>query len=351
MGSALRIGIIGAGWAGKGHAFAYARLPDVVVAGVWSRTQDTAKALIDQLGQPGPKVHASWEDMVDSNDIDVVSIAAPPTLRLGPVAAALARDLPVLIEKPFTVHLNEAQEIARLVGKSKAVTAISFNWRYSPGNQVAWRAVDDGAIGQVTGMSLTARVRFPGQMDAATVREWTKSTNTGGGAIRQFGSHEIDRVRYLTGQDVVSVTGRLPKAPVPGMDVDGQYNLLVDLSAGGTAHVASTMTPGEGEWRAILFGEEGTLRLTHEEVVLQRRADDEPVALPVPEADRVPDGVDLLQHTWNRLIADFCTAVREGDVAHESVPHLPTVQDGLQVQAFIGAAEQAEKERRWVDLA
>ena len=115
--------------------------------------------------------------------------------------------------------------------------------------------------------------------------------------------------------------------------------------------MASTMTPGEGEWRAILFGGEGTLRLTHEEVVLQRREDDEPAAVPIPEADQVPDGVDLLQHTWNRLIADFCTAIREEDVASESVPHLPTVEDGLRVQEFIAAAELAERERRWVDLA
>jgi predicted dehydrogenase len=351
MGTPLRVGIIGAGWAGTGHAVAYARLPEVVVAGIWSRTQARAEALRDQIDAPGTQVYTRWEDLINEGEIDALSIAAPPVLRRGPLEAALERNIHVLIEKPFTTHLPEARDLACLARDSSTVTAVCFNWRYSPGNLVARRAVQEGAIGKITRISVAARMRFTGEMDPAALPEWMKYTDAGGGTIRQFGSHEIDRVPYLTGLDFLSVTGRLPAWSAPGTNIDSQYVLLAELSDGSLADVASTMTPGEGEWRAILFGEAGTLRATHEEVVLQRRADNEPIVMPIPEADRVPDGVDLLQHSWNRLIADFCTAIREGDVPHESVPHLPSFEDGLRVQEFIAAAELAERDRRWVDLS
>ena len=58
-----------------------------------------------------------------------------------------------------------------------------------------------------------------------------------------------------------------------------------------------------------------------------------------------------MQHTWNRLVADFVAAVRAGDVRHATVPHLPTIEDGLRAQEVIAAAERADAERRWVDVA
>ena len=71
----------------------------------------------------------------------------------------------------------------------------------------------------------------------------------------------------------------------------------------------------------------------------------------LPNADGAPPEVPLLRHTWNRLIADFVAAIRAGDVRHATVPHLPTIADGLRAQEVVAAAERADAERRWVDLA
>jgi hypothetical protein len=46
----LRVGILGAGWAGEAHIAAYSRLPGVEVAGLWSRTKARAEALAGKLG-------------------------------------------------------------------------------------------------------------------------------------------------------------------------------------------------------------------------------------------------------------------------------------------------------------
>ena len=90
--------------------------------------------------------------------------------------------------------------------------------------------------------------------------------------------------------------------------------------------------------------------MTHQAVVRRCAGEAEATSLEIPKSDQVPESVTLIQHAWNRLIADFITAVRRGDVAHASVPHLPTFVDGLRAQEVITAARRSEDERRWVDL-
>ena len=68
-------------------------------------------------------------------------------------------------------------------------------------------------------------------------------------------------------------------------------------------------------------------------------------------AEDAPEpGVRLLQHTWNRLIADLVGAIRAGDVAHATVPRLPSFADGVQLHEVFAAAERADAEGRWVGL-
>jgi predicted dehydrogenase len=100
----------------------------------------------------------------------------------------------------------------------------------------------------------------------------------------------------------------------------------------------------------MLHGEEGTLEVTFRAVVRRCAGESEATSLDVPAADRIPEGADWNQHTWNWLIADYITAIRCGDVAHASVPHLPTLVDGVRAQEVIDAAKRSETERCWVQV-
>lgn len=87
------------------------------------------------------------------------------------------------------------------------------------------------------------------------------------------------------------------------------------------------------------------------QVTRQRSRDNDPVVLEVAGSDLQPAGLLSGQHTWNRLIADFVSAVGNGDRGHDSVPHLPHISDGLDAQRLIGACELSNAEGRWIDLA
>jgi UDP-N-acetyl-2-amino-2-deoxyglucuronate dehydrogenase len=85
----LRVGILGAGWAGEAHIAAYSRLPGVEVAGLWSRTKARAEALAGKLGYADLTVYDDWQSLIATGDCQVISIATPPMLRSAPLLAAL----------------------------------------------------------------------------------------------------------------------------------------------------------------------------------------------------------------------------------------------------------------------
>ena len=367
MATTLRVGILGAGRAAQCHAAAYSRLPDVQVTGLWNRTRSRADKLAATLGGPNVRIYENWRDLIQSDEVDVVSIATAPMVRGEPFAEALACGRHVLIEKPIAVHLPEAREMVEAAQKARTATAISFNWRYSPGCQTLWRALQEGQIGKLLDLRFEWRLRANSSMTS-----WADV----GGALREAGSHEFDRIRFLTGwrfQRVVShVSPPDWKAPSENETVpaDTSAFVLAELSDHGLGFFRINLTLGEPERRVIICGEEGTLTLSSDWVTIggndekktmtlanevnvfrQNTDDTSPVRLEVASADRQPSNVPSSgQHSWNRLIADFITAVRHEDLFHESVPQLPHISDGLVAKEVIAACELSHTERRWIDL-
>jgi predicted dehydrogenase len=264
---------------------------------------------------------------------------------------ALERERHVLVEKPFSIELADAQEMVRLSERAGTVTATCFVWRYAPGAQVARREVQAGQIGRLLDIQMEWRFRMTPRR-LLNMLPWAAEVRTG--LLGAGGSHEFDRARFLTGCEFKSLAGRVstrclsqePECPVEC----GAYMLLAELTGGVLGQFHATLTAGQPEWALLLHGEQGTLHVTHPAVVRRYAGDDEALSLEIPASDQAPEGVGLMQHGWNRLIADFVMAIRRGDVAHESVPYLPTLADGLRAQEVIDAAMRSETERCWVGV-
>ena len=371
MPKTLRAGIIGTGRAGWCHAMAFSRLPDVAVTALWNRTYSRAERLAAALAQPDLKIFLDWKELIHRADIDIISITTDPTIRQGPFAEGLTQNRHVLVEKPLALSLSEAKEMASLARHARAVTAICFNWRYSPGCQTCWRAIHEGQIGGLIDIRTMWRMRYNPPFGCG--RSWSEMS----GALREAGSHEFDRARFLTGWDFNSVVCslRFPQEPRTGetdnpMSSDTSALVMAEMSDRGLGVIQLTITAGSPERQITIGGEEGTLALSSEWVTLQQkeegnrtltlgneihvlrqRADESaPVKLEIEQSDWQPPTVQSGQHTWNRLIADFVTAVRRGDITHESVPHLAHISDGLAAQQVISACELSHAERRWVDV-
>jgi predicted dehydrogenase len=112
------------------------------------------------------------------------------------------------------------------------------------------------------------------------------------------------------------------------------------------------VTAGLNQWRLTVVGDEGSLTVPDEGTTLlrQRHDDAKPLVVDFPPSDEEGDSEDLLQCTWNALIAGFVGAVRDNDQTLHKQPDLPTLTDGLRTEQVIAAARQSNAARRWVDI-
>ena len=354
MADTLRVGVLGAGWAGEGHVAAYRGLPGVEVTGLWSRTTTRAESLAGKLGYADLTVYDDWQSLIGAGNCDVISIATPPVLRSDPLLAALNQGCHVLVEKPVSVGVPEARVMAAAAEAANTVTACCFNWRYAPAYQTGQKAIRSGQIGAIR--DLRSEGYFRARSRVLIDSPWITGMDIANGTLGDGLSHDFDKARYLSGEEFVTVISRITPVTIKQDDdffVDGGRSMhLAELSGGILAQFCFSMTVGEDRFSWFIVGDEGSLRIPDSgtAVVRQRYDDDEPIELEIASADEAVGSTDLQQHTWNRLIADFIGAVRDDDKDHESYPSLPTLTDGLRTEEVISAARRSSSTGRWATV-
>jgi predicted dehydrogenase len=142
----LRWGILGAG--GIAEAFASTLLANTNqrIAAVASLTPGKAEAFAKEHSIP---VHlSSYQDLVEREDVDAVYIANQPNDHYKTAMLALTAGRPVLVEKPITKNVKDAQAIFALAHQSGLLAMEAMWTRYLPQVDVARQLIESGAIGE-----------------------------------------------------------------------------------------------------------------------------------------------------------------------------------------------------------
>ncbi len=145
----LRVGLVGYGYAGKTfHAPLIAAVPALELAAVAS--SDAAKVHADW---PGIAVCATPADLIGRDDIDIVVIATPNDTHAPLARAALRAGRHVVVDKPFTVALDDARELVELARAQRRVLSVFHNRRWDGDFLTLRQLIADGALGRVVEMS------------------------------------------------------------------------------------------------------------------------------------------------------------------------------------------------------
>ncbi|MCJ8500755.1 Gfo/Idh/MocA family protein [Desulfatitalea alkaliphila] len=125
--AALRVGVVGVGYLGKFHAEKYARMPDVTLVGVVDADRRQADAVAQQLG-----TRALYDHKELLGQVDAVSIVVPTHHHFAISRDFLNHDVDVLIEKPMTEKLSEADELIRLAERHGCLIQVGHLERFNP---------------------------------------------------------------------------------------------------------------------------------------------------------------------------------------------------------------------------
>ena len=134
MSKSLRAAVIGVGYLGRFHAQKFAALPDVELIGVVDPNPERAAAVAKELSTAAFASHAEL-----AGKVDLVSIASTTESHYRIARDCLSAGLHVLVEKPITVTVAEADELIALAAAGKRLLQVGHLERYNP----AWLAVRD----------------------------------------------------------------------------------------------------------------------------------------------------------------------------------------------------------------
>lgn len=205
----LRVGFIGTGWIAGSHIDSYKRMPDVEIVAGCDLIPGKAAAFFERNGVAGVKTdYKDHKEMLDdeSLQLDAVSICTYNRQHAEPAIYALKKGVNVLLEKPFTVTLDEAVEVMRAEKESGKVLSIGFQPRLDPNMQEIKRIVESGELGKIYYIQTGGGRRrgIPTPFGTSFIEDKT----AGLGALADIGCYSLDMVLNAIGYPKpLTVTG------------------------------------------------------------------------------------------------------------------------------------------------
>jgi predicted dehydrogenase len=126
-GPPVRVGVVGVGALGQHHARVYAGLPGARLAGVYDVDRPRAEEV---AARHGARVFDGLEALLP--EVDAVSVAVPTADHHAVGRRLLEAGKDVLLEKPMTATIGEAEDLIRLAGERGAVLQIGHIERFNP---------------------------------------------------------------------------------------------------------------------------------------------------------------------------------------------------------------------------
>jgi predicted dehydrogenase len=225
----MKVGVVGVGWAGQQHIKAYAAMEGVELTGIAGLEERTREELAAEYGVPHSV--ARWEDLLEIDGLEAISVAVPTFLHAPIAVAALERGRHVLSEKPIALDGEQAGTMVAAARKAGRVLDVAFNHRRRGDVKKLRGLIEEGRLGRpyYTKAWWLRRTGIP------TLGSWfTQSSLAGGGPLVDIGVHVLDYALYLLGNPAVKSVSA------------STYDLLGTNGFGGSAQSTKTGASGDG---------------------------------------------------------------------------------------------------------
>jgi len=140
-----------------------------------------------------PLAFGSYQDMLNSGEIDVVYISLPNHLHSEWGIKAMESGIHVLCEKPFAISLDQVDAMILTSQKTGMVLTEAFMYRHHPQTKIAGEMVKSGKIGEITLVRGAFDFIIKNRENVRFIPEW------GGGCLWDVGIYPISFAQYVMG--------------------------------------------------------------------------------------------------------------------------------------------------------
>lgn len=257
----LKVAVIGCGSIARHrHLIEYAANPDVEIAAVCDIVKERAEEI---AGEYQAKAYTSYEELLDKEDVDAVSVCLPNYLHAAVSIAALNAGKHVLCEKPMATSRVEAEDMIKAAEENGKKLMIGHNQRFVPSHQKAKQLIENGEIGKIysfrtafghggpEGWSIDGRDSWFFEKEKAFI-----------GAMGDLGVHKADLMRYLLGEEFSEVAAFVETSAKGETDVDDNAALVLKSESGIIGTLAASWAYNAKEDNStVIYGEKAILRL------------------------------------------------------------------------------------------
>lgn len=353
----LKFGIIGTGWIAESHVESLKQMPDVDIVAGADLIPGKAEKFFKRFEVPNVRCYPDHTSMLEAEDLDAVCVCTYNSTHAVCTIDALKKGVHVLLEKPFTVTLDEAVAVMKAEKESSAMLSLGFQPRMDDNMKMIKKIVDSGELGQIYYIQ-TGGGRRRGIPNSTFIEERT----AGIGALGDIGCYSLDMVLNAIGYPKpLTVSGYRsgffgsnPKFNNPAdaarFNVDDfaaafirlEGGIILDFRIAWAMHID---TPGD----TIIMGTEGALRIPSTEcwngtvggpMKLYRDVAGEQVEIEIP---LMPEG-DSFGGLFYKKLRSFADAIKNG-----GEPPVPSSQI-LYNQAIIDGIVKSNKLGREIEI-
>ena len=369
----LRLAMVGGGpgsFIGPVHRMA-AELDGRIrlVAGVFSRDPARNAAAADGWGVARDRVYPDHHTMIAAerarpDGADLVAVVTPNHLHFDVSAAALHGGLHVISDKPATLNLAQAKELAEIVAASGKLYALTYTYTGYPMVREAREIVARGNLGAVRKVVVEYSQGWlsrPLEREGNKQADWRSDPAQSGvgGCIGDIGVHAFNIAEFITSRRVERLCADVATV-VPGRNLDDDCNVLLRFEGGARGVlIASQISAGARNGLKIsVYGETGGLTWSHErhtELTLDwldapsqvMHAGSAYLGAGAQAVTRIPTGhPEGFIEAFANIYRDFADAIQSGDGGL-----VPDIAEGVRGMAFVERAVAASRnDAGWVML-
>lgn len=141
----LNVSVVGLGRMGQLHAAAYDKMPLINLKAICDTDEKRLAHFCEKFSAKG---YTDYNEMLKDETIDAVNICLPDNMHRDAVVSALKKNKHILCEKPLTIKLDEAKEIAELQKNSDKVFMVGYSLRFSDRHKALKHSYDKGELGE-----------------------------------------------------------------------------------------------------------------------------------------------------------------------------------------------------------
>ncbi|MBN1499334.1 MAG: Gfo/Idh/MocA family oxidoreductase [Spirochaetes bacterium] len=184
-------GLAGYGLSGRYfHAPFLASNSSFYTAAVFERTKEESKSDF-----PEAQIVRSFDELVSIDELELIVISTPNETHFPYVKKALEKGKHVVVEKPFTCTVSEADELISIASKTGKILTVYHNRRYDGDFMTVCKVIEDGSLGRIVEFdSAISRYR-----KGTPFRGWKAVKQPGAGILFDLGPHLIDQALLLFG--------------------------------------------------------------------------------------------------------------------------------------------------------